>query len=86
VIPANVTNETEVQESITNESILKTASLSTDKSLYLLNETVRIQITAPESTTTNLTVKDPGGYLYITIGENLGSFTHLTPYSPTSTS
>gem|GEM_PF-5023551 len=80
VIPTNVTNETEVQENISTESILKTASLSTDRSLYYLNETVKIKITAPENTTTNLTIKDPDGYLYATLGVGLGSFTHL--YTP----
>jgi len=75
VIPKNISENETVTEDITIS--LENTTLKTDKSLYLLNETVRIQITAPESTTTNLTVKDPGGYLYITIGENLGSFTHL---------
>jgi len=56
------------------------AYILTDKQTYYLNETVRIQVTAPENTTTNLTIQDPDSYLYITLGENLGSFTHL--YNP----
>ncbi len=59
------------------KSLLKTSSLTTNKPIYLLNETVRITITAPENTTTNLTIQNPLGELYSTLKENFGSFTHL---------
>ncbi|MCK4491895.1 MAG: hypothetical protein KAU03_04675, partial [Candidatus Altiarchaeales archaeon] len=58
-------------------ALLFNCMVSTGKATYLLNETVRIQVTAPENTTTNLTIQDPEGYLYATLGEELGDFTHL---------
>jgi hypothetical protein len=58
-LPGNVTNETvEIPENATY-SPLESASLSTDKFMYYLNETVRISVKAPENTTTNLSITDP---------------------------
>ncbi|MBN2014476.1 MAG: DUF2341 domain-containing protein, partial [Candidatus Altiarchaeota archaeon] len=72
----NATNESEVPEN-PPVSPLDLASLSTDKVVYQLDETVRISLSAPENTSTNLTIQNPLGGLYSSLKEKLGSFTHL---------